>query len=121
MVSAMNVCAFYRLSRVRRPRPDEVRAWREALGLSVTAGGQVLNLSNPSVTMRAYEREGTDRAPAPPTVAYMDALTLMTLALDAMRKGDHQKAELWMLEAVPAPIRERLYGFEQPDALATKR
>lgn len=100
---------LYRLNRALEPSPNDIRCWREGLGLSVTAAGQTLNLGNPSVTMRAYEREGSGRAPAPPTVALMDTLVTITQALLAMRAGEIHRAEALLAEALPTPLRDQIY------------
>lgn len=105
MIDALQL---YRLSRAIKPTPGDVRSWRESLGLSVSDAGRTLNLSNPSVTIRAYERDGADRAPGPPTVSLMETITVMTLALLALRAGDANRAELYLLEALPNPVLDQL-------------
>lgn len=86
---------------------SEARLWRESLGLSVASAGAALNLSNPSVTFRSYERPG-GKTPAPPTVALMDMIALVVAAMTKIKRGDLKGAEAYLIAALPEPVLERM-------------
>lgn len=92
----------------------DARHWRMGLGLSMTEAGDVLNLSNPSVTFREYERAGEPggKSPSPPTVALMDMTATMAMALIHLRAGSPVEAAAALIDAMPTPILKRIQGID---------
>lgn len=94
----------------------EARRWRMGLGLSVTEAGDALNLNNPSVTFREYERAGEPggRSPSPPTVALMDLTASMAMALIHLGAGSPAEAAAVLITSLPTPILKRIQGIAGP-------
>lgn len=107
-MTEMDESTMHRPERRKTLTGDQARIWREGLGLSVTKAGESLNLSNPNVTFRAYER---GKSPAPPTVALMDMIACVALALAKLRDGNVNAAESFLLAALPEPV---LHSMERP-------
>lgn len=92
----------------------QARHWRTRLGLSATEAGDALNLSNPNVTFREYER---GKAPGPPTVALMDLTMAAAIALHHIERGDLAAARRNLVEALPKTIVASVFNGTLVDAL----
>lgn len=80
--------------------PQEVRAWLDRLGVGHTAAGQALGLRDPNKTLRSYCSPVGRDTPSDSTRSHMALLETVVLALEQIRRGRNNIAELLLGDAL---------------------